>query len=61
MATINPLGKDIIKVEGEFAGQKISLETNRLAFQTSATVTVRMGDTVVLGIVTSGKVNHDLD
>lgn len=61
MATINPLGKDIIKVEGEFAGQKISLEANRLAFQTSATVKVQMGDTVVLGIVTSGRVNHDLD
>lgn len=61
MATINPFGKDIIRVEGEFAGQKITLETNRLAFQASATVTVQMGDTVVLGIVTSGDVNHDLD
>lgn len=61
MSTINPLGKDIIKVEGEFAGRKLTIETNRLAFQTSATVTVQMGDTVVLGIVTGGAINHDLD
>ncbi|HEX6257940.1 MAG TPA: polyribonucleotide nucleotidyltransferase [Candidatus Saccharimonadales bacterium] len=61
MATINPLGKDIIRVEGEFAGRRITLETNRLAFQASGAVTVTMGETVVLGIVTSGPVNRNLD
>jgi len=61
MATTNPFGKDIVKVTGQFAGQEISIEANRLAFQTSGSVTVRMGDTVVLGLVTSGPVNPNLD
>ncbi|HYG84290.1 MAG TPA: polyribonucleotide nucleotidyltransferase [Verrucomicrobiae bacterium] len=61
MATINPFGKDIVKVVGEFAGQTITLEANRLAFQADGAVTVTMGDTVVLGIVTSGPVNPNLD
>ncbi len=49
--TIHPFGKKIISVSGEFAGRPITLETNRLAFQASASVTVRCGDTVVQGIV----------
>lgn len=49
MATINPLGKDIIKVETEFCGRPLSLEVNRVGFRTSASVIVRYGDTVVLG------------
>jgi polyribonucleotide nucleotidyltransferase len=47
--TINPNGKDIIKLETEFCGQKLSLEINRIGFRTSASVLVTYGDTVVLG------------
>jgi polyribonucleotide nucleotidyltransferase len=47
--TINPYGKDIIKVETDFCGRKLSLEINRVGFRTTASVTVRYGDTVVLG------------
>lgn len=47
--TINPFGKDIIKVETEFCGRPLSLEVNRVGFRTSASVLVRYGDTVVLG------------
>ncbi|HSE29032.1 MAG TPA: polyribonucleotide nucleotidyltransferase [Candidatus Saccharimonadales bacterium] len=49
MGTINPYGKDIIKVETDFCGRKLSLEVNRVGFRTSASVIVRYGDTVVLG------------
>ena len=47
--TINPYGKDIITVEADFCGRKLSLEVNRVGFRTSASVIVRYGDTVVLG------------
>jgi polyribonucleotide nucleotidyltransferase len=47
--TINPEGKEIIKVETDFCGRKLSLEINRVGFRTSASVTARYGDTVVLG------------
>src|SRR4051812_10541771 len=47
--TINPTGKQIITVETEFCGRKLSLEINRLGFRTSASVMARYGDTVVLG------------
>src|SRR6185437_10298020 len=47
--TINPTGKDIIKVETDFCGRKLSLEVNRVGFRTSASVLARYGDTVVLG------------
>jgi len=59
--TINPFGKDIIKVEGEFCGRPISLEAGRLAFQAGGSVLVRYGDTMVLGLATSGRVNPDID
>ena len=48
-STINPFGKEIILVETEFCGRKLSLEVGRLGFRTSASVVVRYGDTVVLG------------
>ena len=48
-STINPYGKDIIKVETQFCGRTLSLEVNRLGFRTTASVTARYGDTVVLG------------
>jgi len=47
--TINPLGKEITKVETEWCGRTLSLEINRVGFRTSASVLVRYGDTVVLG------------
>lgn len=47
--TINPYGKEIIIVETEFCGRKLSLEVNRVGFRTSASVVVRYGETVVLG------------
>jgi polyribonucleotide nucleotidyltransferase len=49
MGTINPFGKDIIKVETDFCGRPLSLEVNRVGFRTSASVLVTYGDTVVLG------------
>lgn len=46
---INPLGKQITKVETDFLGKTLSLEINRLGFRTSASVLVTYGETVVLG------------
>jgi polyribonucleotide nucleotidyltransferase len=47
--TINPFGKDIVKVETDFCGKKLSLEAGRVGFRSTASVIVRYGDTVVLG------------
>ena len=47
--TINPFGDDIIVVETEFCGDKLTIETGRLAFLADGAVTVRYKDTVVLG------------
>ena len=47
--TINPFGKDVIKVETELCGRKLTLEVNRVGFRSTATVLVTYGDTVVLG------------
>jgi polyribonucleotide nucleotidyltransferase len=52
--TINPLGKEIIKVETELCGRTLSLEVGRVGFRTSASVLVRYGDTVVLGTAMVG-------
>src|SRR5215213_1930197 len=49
VSTINPLGKEIIKVETDFCGRPLSLEINRVGFRASAAVIARYGDTVVLG------------
>lgn len=54
--TINPFGKQIISVETDFCGRKLTLEINRVGFRTSASVLVRYGETVVLGTaMVSGK------
>ncbi len=60
MSTINPLGKEIVKVETEFCGRTLSLEVGRVGFRSSASVIVRYGDTVVLGtaMVSPYKVQH---
>ena len=55
MSTINPYGKDIIKVETELCGKTLSLEVGRVGFRTSASVIVRYGDTVVLGTAMVGQ------
>jgi polyribonucleotide nucleotidyltransferase len=47
--TINPLGKDIIKVETQFCGRTLSLEVGRVGFRSTGSVIARYGDTVVLG------------
>ncbi len=52
--TINPSGKDIIKVETEFCGKTLSLEVGRVGFRSSAAVLARYGDTVVLGTAMIG-------
>lgn len=49
MGTINPFGKDIIKVETELFGKTLSLEVNRIGFRTSASVLATYGETVVMG------------
>jgi polyribonucleotide nucleotidyltransferase len=49
MGQTNPLGKDIIKVETDWCGRKLSLEVGRVGFRTTASVLARYGDTVVLG------------
>src|ERR1700742_1021414 len=53
--TINPFGKDIVRVETEFCGRTLTLEVGRVGFRTSASVLVRYGDTVVLGTAMVGK------
>ncbi|MBP7767241.1 polyribonucleotide nucleotidyltransferase [Candidatus Saccharibacteria bacterium] len=52
--TINPFGKDIIKVETQWCGRTLSFEVGRVGFRTSASVIVRYGDTVVLGTAMVG-------
>lgn len=60
-STINPYGKDVIKVETEWCGRTLSLEVNRVGFRTSASVIVRYGDTVVLGTAMVGKAPVSMD
>lgn len=52
--TINLAGKEIIKVETDFCGRKLSLEVGRVGFRTTASVIARYGDTVVLGTAMVG-------
>lgn len=54
MATINPYGKDIIKVTTEFEGRPLTLEVNRVGFRSTGSVMVTYGDTVVLGTAQVG-------
>ena len=52
--TINPSGKQLISVETDFCGRKLTLEINRVGFRTSASVLAKYGDTVVLGTAMVG-------
>ncbi len=49
MATINPFGKEVIKVSTELCGRTLSLEVGRVGFRTTGSVLVSYGDTVILG------------
>ncbi len=59
--TINPLGKDIVRVETEFCGRPLTLEVNRVGFRTNASVVARYGDTVVLGTAMVSNKPVDMD
>lgn len=61
MTKVIQTGKDIIRVSTDWLGRELSFEVNRVGFRTTATVVVRYGDTVVLGMVNSGAVNPSLD
>ena len=61
MPTINPYGKDIIKVTTEFEGRPLTLEVNRVVFRSTASVLVSYGDTVVLGTAMVGSRPVTLD
>ena len=61
MSTINPTGKEIISVSGDFCGRPLTLEVNRVGFRTTASVLVRYGDTVVLGTTQIGSRPVQLD
>lgn len=61
MTKVIQTGKDIIRVSTDWLGRELSMEVNRVGFRTTSTVTVRYGDTVVLGMVNSGDVNPNLD
>lgn len=59
--TINPFGKEIIKVETELAGQPLSLEVNRVGFRSSSAVVARYGDTVILATAMVGSQPVSMD
>ena len=61
MTKVIQTGKDIIRVSTDWLGQELSMEVNKVGFRTTASVIVRYGDTVVLGIADSGEVNPSLD
>lgn len=61
MTKVIQTGKDIISVSTDWLGRELSFEVNRVGFRTTATVMVRYGETVVLGVVNSGDVNQNLD
>lgn len=48
MKIIHPFGGKQVKVETEFAGKKLTIETGQLAFRADGAVVVQYGDTVVL-------------
>lgn len=61
MTKVIQTGKEIIRVSTDWLGRELSMEVNKVGFRTTASVIVRYGDTVVLGIADSGEVNPNLD
>lgn len=49
---IHPFGGKTLKFETEFCGKTLTIETGKMAFLADGAVTVRYGDTVVLGTAT---------
>lgn len=47
MEIINPSGKDLVRVETDLCGKKLTLEVNRVGFRATASVMATYGDTVV--------------
>lgn len=47
--TIHPFGGKQLKVETEFCGKTLTIETGHVAFLADGAVTVRYGDTVIMG------------
>lgn len=52
---IHPFGGRTQQFETEFCGQKLTIETGKMAFLADGAVTVRYGDTMVLGTATVSK------
>ena len=58
---IHPFGGKKIKLETEFCGRPLIIESGQVAFLADGAVTVRYGDTVVLGTVAVAKTPVDAD
>lgn len=58
---INPLGKDILSLSTDFCGRPLTLEINKVGFRTTASVTAKYGDTVILASVSVGKADPKMD
>ena len=58
---INPHGREILSVSTDFLGRKLTLETGKVGFRSTSSVTVTYGDTVVLGTVQLGNKPVQLD
>ncbi len=56
---IHPFNGKQVKVETEFCGKKLSIETGRMAFLADGAALVRYGDTVVLGTAVVEKTARD--
>jgi polyribonucleotide nucleotidyltransferase len=52
---IHPFGGKTQQFTTEFAGRELTIETGKMAFLADGAVTVRYGDTVVLGTATVRK------
>ncbi|MEX0749074.1 MAG: polyribonucleotide nucleotidyltransferase [Candidatus Saccharimonadales bacterium] len=59
---IHPFNGKQLKVETEFCGKTLTIETGHMAFLADGAVTVRYGDTVIMGTaVVSNKVRDGID
>ncbi|MCL2451615.1 polyribonucleotide nucleotidyltransferase [Candidatus Saccharibacteria bacterium] len=61
MAKVIQTGKEIIAVSTEWMGKTLTLEINRVGFRTTASVLVKYGETIVLGVAQTGPINPNLD
>lgn len=56
---IHPFGGKTQRFETEFCGRTLSIETGKMAFMADGAVTVRYGDTVILGTAVVGTTPRD--